>query len=137
MWCCVLTFYQQCLTDVCAELAYLNANSDVYLGYTGWSAGAFGPTYELLEVPSGSNGSWVDQEIVTQCIVGTRSNTTAVVSSTVAAASTLATAAPSSSPAAIRNVTSENATYSNKGLKTPEFKLRSDKSGRRATRKFS
>jgi len=56
--------------------AFLNANSDVYLGYTGWAAGGFASTYELNEVPTLSSGTWTDQKMVTQCIVGTRTNST-------------------------------------------------------------
>jgi endoglucanase len=49
----------------------LSANSDVYLGWTGWAAGGFaGQNYVLSEVPTLSNGVWTDTPIVTQCIVG-------------------------------------------------------------------
>jgi endoglucanase len=61
----------QCETDFCQQLAYLDANSDVYLGWTGWAAGGFaGQNYVLSEVPTLSNGVWTDTPIVTQCIVG-------------------------------------------------------------------
>ena len=52
-----------CETDVCAALASLNKNSDVYLGYIGWSAGAFDQSYVLGLTPNGST----DQALVTKC----------------------------------------------------------------------
>ena len=62
----------QCLTDVCQELMFVNANSDVYLGYAGWAAGGFSASdYNLTETPLEVNGTFVDQQIVTQCIAGT------------------------------------------------------------------
>lgn len=71
-----LTIPKQCLKDLCALTTFLNANSDVFLGYAGWAAGGFAQSYELNEVPVLSNGKWTDQEIVTQCIVGTWGNST-------------------------------------------------------------
>nr|AEM23896.1 endo-1,4-beta-glucanase precursor [Aureobasidium pullulans] len=61
---------QSCLTAVCDVLNYLMTNSDVYLGWTGWSAGMFATDYVLSEVPTGSAGSYKDQAIVTKCIAG-------------------------------------------------------------------
>lgn len=44
------------------------------MGYVGWAAGGFSPTdYNLTMTPIGSNGSFMDQEIVQKCVVGTRS----------------------------------------------------------------
>lgn len=67
-------------------MKFINDNSDVYLGYTGWAAGGFSPlSYNLTMTPKGSNGSFVDQDIVTQCLVGMRtggSNNTKVVAGT-------------------------------------------------------
>lgn len=59
-----------CLSLVCEELQTLMDNSDVFLGWTGWAAGMFATSYALSETPSGSAGSYTDQEIVTQCIAG-------------------------------------------------------------------
>jgi hypothetical protein len=40
----------------------------------GWAAGGFSSTdYNLTMTLKGSNGSFTDQEIVKQCLVGTRS----------------------------------------------------------------
>jgi len=55
-----------CLQDVCQELAELNLYSDVYLGWTGWAAGAFDSTYTLTETPNGNQ----DVPLVKQCIAG-------------------------------------------------------------------
>lgn len=55
-----------CLQDVCQELAELNTYADVYLGWTGWAAGAFDSSYTLSETPNGSQ----DVPLVTQCIAG-------------------------------------------------------------------
>ena len=58
-----------CVTYVCEELAYLNANTDVYLGYTGWSAGAFQPSwnYVLSLVPTLSGSTWTDTLLASSC----------------------------------------------------------------------
>lgn len=61
---------QSCLTAVCDVLNYLMTNSDVYLGWTGWSAGMFDTSYVLTETPTGSAGNYKDQAIVTKCIAG-------------------------------------------------------------------
>lgn len=43
------------------------------MGYTGWAAGGFSPDdYNLTMTPKGSTGSFADQQIVSQCVVGTR-----------------------------------------------------------------
>jgi endoglucanase len=55
-----------CEMYVCQALAYLNQNSDVYLGWTGWAAGSFDTSYVLSETPNGNT----DQPIVSQCIAG-------------------------------------------------------------------
>ncbi|CAD6440267.1 a4d1e733-b7c2-4844-9ae4-1dad932047d2 [Sclerotinia trifoliorum] len=61
-----------CETYLCQEVAYLNANSDVYLGYLGWAAGSFDTNYTLTETPYGSGSSMTDQPLVAACL--TRSN---------------------------------------------------------------
>ncbi|TGO58471.1 hypothetical protein BELL_1289g00010 [Botrytis elliptica] len=57
-----------CQKYLCQEVDYLNANSDVYLGYIGWSAGSFDSTYELVETPIGSGSSMTDQALVAACL---------------------------------------------------------------------
>jgi len=63
---------QSCEKYICAQIAYLNQNADVYLGYVGWSAGAFDPnTYELSEVPRRNGNSWTDTSLVRACFKNT------------------------------------------------------------------
>ncbi|KAG4031885.1 hypothetical protein MFRU_008g02390 [Monilinia fructicola] len=57
-----------CETYMCQQVAYLNANSDVYLGYIGWSAGSFATTYTLSETPTGSGSYLTDQALVAACL---------------------------------------------------------------------
>ena len=52
-----------CEKYVCNALDYINANSDVYLGYTGWAAGSFDPTYPLALTPTGTT----DTALMTKC----------------------------------------------------------------------
>jgi endoglucanase len=49
-------------------LIFDSANSDVYIGYTGWSAGEFDSTYILTEGPAYNNGAWTDTLTVKSCI---------------------------------------------------------------------
>ncbi|KAJ4415929.1 hypothetical protein N0V82_007050 [Gnomoniopsis sp. IMI 355080] len=57
-----------CIQYVCEELAYLNENSDVFLGYVGWAAGAFDSTYALTLTPTGTTASsMVDTSLMSSC----------------------------------------------------------------------
>lgn len=57
-----------CLQHVCEALRYIEDNSDVYLGYLGWSAGSFAPDYILALTPFGdAKSGWKDQELLTKC----------------------------------------------------------------------
>ncbi|KAI1424106.1 glycoside hydrolase family 5 protein [Xylaria sp. FL1777] len=59
---------ESCQKFVCDQIAYLNQNTDVYLGYVGWSAGSFDPqTYELSEVPTQNGNTWTDSSLVQAC----------------------------------------------------------------------
>jgi len=58
-----------CVTYIQQQLAYLNTNSDVYLGWTGWAAGAFDPSYVLSMVPTNTSGVWTDTMLVAQALV--------------------------------------------------------------------
>jgi len=60
-----------CAQYLCSQIAFVNANSDVYLGYIGWAAGSFTSTYELTEVPTGSGSNWQDTSLVKACIART------------------------------------------------------------------
>ena len=45
-----------------------SSNSDVYLGYVGWSAGNFAENYVLSMTPSENGGVWTDASIVSSCL---------------------------------------------------------------------
>lgn len=53
-----------CLKYVCSALDFMNANSDVYLGWIGWGAGSFDSSYILNMSPSGNT----DTPLVAQCL---------------------------------------------------------------------
>lgn len=54
--------------DVCKALSYLNQNSDVYLGYTGWAAGSFDRNYVLILTPNGNPATgFTDQPLLSKC----------------------------------------------------------------------
>ncbi|MCJ1474939.1 hypothetical protein MMC13_003599 [Lambiella insularis] len=54
-----------CMVDVCQALRFLDSNSDVYLGYIGWAAGAFSTDYILSLRPLGSAADgWTDQQLL-------------------------------------------------------------------------
>ncbi|KAJ3552349.1 hypothetical protein NM688_g4191 [Phlebia brevispora] len=58
-----------CSTYMCQQVAYQNQNSDVLLGYIGWAAGNFDPSYVLSEVPTDTNGVWTDTSLRTKSVV--------------------------------------------------------------------
>lgn len=58
-----------CITDIGQQLAFLNENSDVYLGWSGWAAGSFMAGYTLDLTPVDTNGTWVDTPLVAQAMV--------------------------------------------------------------------
>lgn len=55
-----------CQALVCKALAAVNKNSDVFIGATTWSAGAFKAGYPLLETPMAGGQ---DQMLVSSCII--------------------------------------------------------------------
>ncbi|KAF7303595.1 Glycoside hydrolase family 5 protein [Mycena indigotica] len=57
-----------CAQFLCQQIAYQAQNSDVFLGYVGWAAGNFDPSYVLSEVPTNNGGTWTDTSLVAQCI---------------------------------------------------------------------
>jgi endoglucanase len=57
-----------CVTYMCQQIAYQAQNSDVYLGYVGWAAGNFYPTYVLGEAPTQSGTTWTDTLLVSSCM---------------------------------------------------------------------
>ncbi|KAI0123297.1 glycoside hydrolase superfamily [Xylariales sp. AK1849] len=52
-----------CISIICSVLDVLNANADVFLGWTSWAAGNWPDTYELNEMPDGDT----DVGIVASC----------------------------------------------------------------------
>jgi endoglucanase len=60
-----------CLTDLCQQFSFMNSYNDVFLGWFGWAAGNFDPSYVLSEVPTqNSDGSFTDVRLVTTCVAG-------------------------------------------------------------------
>ncbi|TFY57763.1 hypothetical protein EVG20_g8415 [Dentipellis fragilis] len=57
-----------CVPFMQQQIAYQAANSDVFLGYVGWAAGNFDPSYVLSEVPTNSGGKWTDTSLVAQAM---------------------------------------------------------------------
>ncbi|KAF9482685.1 cellulase-domain-containing protein [Pholiota conissans] len=57
-----------CVQYLCQQIAYQAQNSDVFLGYVGWAAGNFDPSYVLSEVPTQSGSTWTDTLLVKSCL---------------------------------------------------------------------
>ncbi|KAI1452046.1 glycoside hydrolase family 5 protein [Annulohypoxylon moriforme] len=105
-----------CLTAFCAQNTVINQNSDVFIGLVGWAAGNFDTSYLLSLTPSKQNGGLVDNQQMSQCLLGTwvTSNTTeprapepssslpSVVVSTTSLTSALLTASASASVSATK-----------------------------------
>lgn len=51
------------------DLVYSSDNSDVFLGYVIWGAGAFKSSYELSMTPSLEGDTWEDVPLLTECVV--------------------------------------------------------------------
>ncbi|KAF2093160.1 endoglucanase II [Rhizodiscina lignyota] len=58
-----------CVTDLSQQLAFVNKNSDVYVGYLTWAAGGFDQTYALVDTPIVSGSTLTDNEIVAKVLV--------------------------------------------------------------------
>ncbi|CZT24976.1 related to cellulase precursor [Ramularia collo-cygni] len=59
-----------CLEKLCEQFDAINANSDVYLGWTAWSAGSFKSSYKLSLTPTLDGDTWTDVPLLTQCVAG-------------------------------------------------------------------
>ncbi|CZS88001.1 probable cellulase precursor [Rhynchosporium agropyri] len=57
-----------CVNFFCKQIAFINANSDVYLGYVGWSAGSFDSSYVLTMSPAWNGTSFQDTLLVKSCL---------------------------------------------------------------------
>ncbi|KAI0058137.1 carbohydrate-binding module family 1 protein/Glycoside hydrolase family 5 protein [Artomyces pyxidatus] len=53
-----------CVTYMSQQIAFQAANSDVFLGYVGWAAGNFDPSYVLGETPTETGSTWSDTLLV-------------------------------------------------------------------------
>lgn len=60
---------ESCMEKFCAQNAYINDNSDVFIGFVSWGAGSFPQTYVLTLTPSGSAGSYTDNKLMTECVI--------------------------------------------------------------------
>ncbi|KAK0661884.1 Endoglucanase EG-II [Lasiodiplodia hormozganensis] len=59
-----------CSQHVCAELDWMNYNTDVFVGWVGWSAGSFDSSYELTLTPTWNGNSWDDTSLMRDCVAG-------------------------------------------------------------------
>ncbi|OAX40628.1 glycoside hydrolase family 5 protein [Rhizopogon vinicolor AM-OR11-026] len=57
-----------CVGYISQEIGYQAANSDVILGYLGWSAGSFATDYVLSQVPTDNGTSWDDCLLVSMAM---------------------------------------------------------------------
>lgn len=93
-----LGVWGQCFVDFCAQNAFLNENSDVFLGYIAWAAGSFSTSYILSLTPTEENGKFVDNALCSQCVVAPwLSAGTAIVTSAVVIASSTSAGAVATS----------------------------------------
>ncbi|KAH8903826.1 cellulase [Coniochaeta sp. PMI_546] len=60
-----------CMTAFCAQNAFINANSDVFIGLVAWAAGSFSTSYLLSLTPSKQGSGLVDNSLAAQCVVRT------------------------------------------------------------------
>ncbi|KAK8872633.1 glycoside hydrolase superfamily [Apiospora arundinis] len=58
-----------CLKAFCSQNNFINANSDVFVGFVGWAAGSFDASYVLGLTPTKQNGKYVDNQVMMQCIM--------------------------------------------------------------------
>ncbi|THH28462.1 hypothetical protein EUX98_g5728 [Antrodiella citrinella] len=57
-----------CIQYLCEQVAFQAQNSDVILGYVGWAAGNFDPSYVLGETPTNTGSTWTDTSLVAACL---------------------------------------------------------------------
>jgi len=57
-----------CAQFLCEQVAFQAQNSDVILGYVGWAAGNFDPSYVLGETPTNTGSTWTDTSLVQACL---------------------------------------------------------------------
>ncbi|KND92474.1 Endoglucanase EG-II [Tolypocladium ophioglossoides CBS 100239] len=59
-----------CMDRFCTQNNFISQNSDVFAGFIGWGAGSFDSSYVMSLTPSGSAGSYTDNKLMKQCIIG-------------------------------------------------------------------
>ncbi|POR34316.1 Endoglucanase EG-II [Tolypocladium paradoxum] len=59
-----------CMEKFCTQNTFISQNADVFEGFVGWGAGSFDSSYVLTLTPSGSAGSYVDNKLMEECILG-------------------------------------------------------------------
>ncbi|KAK8090343.1 glycoside hydrolase family 5 protein [Apiospora hydei] len=55
-----------CLKAFCSQNNFINANSDVFVGFVGWAAGSFDASYVMGLTPTKQNGKLVDNQLMMQ-----------------------------------------------------------------------
>ncbi|KAI9051720.1 hypothetical protein LZ554_004760 [Drepanopeziza brunnea f. sp. 'monogermtubi'] len=83
-----------CFTNLCAQNQFLNENSDVFLGYIAWAAGALPASNNWSLTPQKQNEKYVDNKLVSQCVVAPWGHAGTAATS----GSPTAAAAPSTTP---------------------------------------
>ncbi|KAL7627186.1 hypothetical protein AAE478_003962 [Parahypoxylon ruwenzoriense] len=71
-----------CLTAFCSQNTLINENSDVFVGLVGWGAGSFDTSYILSLTPSKQNNRLVNNQLMTQCLLETWTNSNSSPNST-------------------------------------------------------
>ncbi|GAP87480.2 putative endoglucanase viii [Rosellinia necatrix] len=84
-----------CMTEFCAQNAFINRNSDVFTGLVAWGAGSFGTDYLLSLTPSSQDGRLVDTALMKQCFLAPWNNSPS--NNGTIPTRTLATASPTAS----------------------------------------
>lgn len=104
---------QSCVTYFCSQLDFIRTNSDVFLGYTGWSAGSFDSTYTLTETPQ--NGQ--DTLLVKSCLYqsGSTTTTTSATTTTSTTSSTKTSTSTTTKTSTTSTKTSTTSTPSGSG----------------------
>ncbi|KAM0743095.1 hypothetical protein ACQRIT_003272 [Beauveria bassiana] len=58
-----------CMEKFCAQNKFISENTDVFVGFVGWSAGSLDHTYVMSLTPTGSPGAYTDNKLMKQCIL--------------------------------------------------------------------
>ena len=53
----------------CTQNEFIAKNSDVFVGFVGWGAGSFKSDYILTLTPEWSDGSYIDNKLMKECII--------------------------------------------------------------------